>query len=167
MQEMDGSSWKRQGCSIVWSPDLLGPLLREADAVPLRTVLGWLNARFPESPPGGRRTVLVWGLQTVLTTLPDVDSRYQWLRQHVLPLNREFASQWDRVGLVFGMNGPRSFFEFNEADDLVYFGRGSDRAGKILITRGMWNGAATGSGAYQLIVPGTKEVGGYHVQRIS
>ena len=38
MQEMDGSSWKRQGCSIVWSPDLLGPLLREADAVPLRTV---------------------------------------------------------------------------------------------------------------------------------
>lgn len=30
-QEMDGSSWKRPGCSIVWSPDLLGPILREAD----------------------------------------------------------------------------------------------------------------------------------------
>ena len=80
MQGMDGSSWKRQGCSIVWSPDLLGPLLREADAVPLRTVVGWFDAGFPESPPGGRRTVLVWGLQTVLTTLPDAESRYQWLR---------------------------------------------------------------------------------------
>ena len=40
-------------------------------------------------------------------------------------------------------------------------------AKKVLITRGMWNGAATGPGAYQLIVPGKKEVGGYHVQRIS
>ncbi len=167
MQEMDGSSWKRQGCSIVWSPDLLGPLLREAEAVPLRTVVGWLDGGFPESPPGDRRTVLVWGLQTVLTTLPDAESRYQWLRQHVLPLNRAFASQWDRVALIFGMDGPTRLFMLNEADDLVYFGRGTDRADRILITRGMWNGAATGSGAYQLIVPGTKEVGGYHVQRIS
>jgi len=116
MQEMDGSSWKRQGCSIVWSPDLLGPLLREADAVPLRTVVGWLDAGLPESPPGDRRTVLVWGLQTVLTILPDAESRYQWLRQHILPLNRTFASQWDRVGLVFGMDGPTRLFTPNEAD---------------------------------------------------
>ena len=29
MQEMDGSSWKRQGSSIVWSPELLGPLVIE------------------------------------------------------------------------------------------------------------------------------------------
>ena len=71
------------------------------------------------------------------------------------------------MALVFGMDGPTRLFALNEADDLVYFGRGTDRTDKIPITRGMWNGAATGSGAYQLIVPGTKEVGGYHVQRIS
>ncbi len=167
MQEMDGSSWKRQGSSIVWSPDLLEPLITEGEAVPLRTVLGWLKTRFPDAPPGDRSLVLVGGLQTVLTALPDVDSRYQWLRQHILPLNRAFASRWGRVGLVFGMDGPAAMFSLNEADDLVTFGRGTDRAKKVLITRGMWNGAATGSGAYQLIVPGKKEVGGYHVQRIS
>lgn len=40
MQEMDGSSWTRGGCSIVWSPDLLGPLITGGDAVPLRVALG-------------------------------------------------------------------------------------------------------------------------------
>ncbi len=167
MRDMDGTSWKRHGSSIVWSPDLLAPLITEGEAVPLRTVLGWLKTGFPDTPPGDRSLVLVGGLQTVLTTLPDVDSRYQWLRQHILPLNRAFASRWGGVGLIFGMDGPTAMFALNEADDLVYFGRGTDRAKKILITRGMWNGAATGSGAFQLIVPEKKEVGGYHVQRIS
>lgn len=167
MQEMDSSSWKRQGSSIVWSAELLGPLITEGEAVPLRVALGWLASGFPASPPGGRRTVLVGGLQTALAVLPDADSQYQWLRQHVLPLNRAFAAQWDRVGLVFGMDGPGSMFTVNEADDLVHFGRGSDRGKMVLISRGIWNGAATGSGAYQLIVPGSKQVGGYHVQRIS
>jgi hypothetical protein len=164
---MDGTSWKRQGCSIIWSPDLLAPLITEGDAVSLRTALGWLKTGFPDAPPGDRSLVLVGGLQTVLTRLPDVDSGYQWLRQHILPLSRAFASKWGRVGLVFGMDGPAGLFSLNEADDLVYFGRGTDRSKKVLITRGMWNGAATGPGAYQLIVPGKKEVGGYHVQRIS
>ncbi len=168
MQEMDSSSWKRQGCSIVWSPDLLKPLITEGEAVPLRVVLGWMKSGFPEEPPGDRSTVLVGGLQTVLITLPDPETKYRWLRENILPLCRAFASQWDRVGLVFGMDGPGRLFTLNEADDLVYFGRGSDRSQKIPITRAIWNGAATGSGAYALIVPGTRrEVGGYHVQRIS
>lgn len=167
MQEMDGSSWKRQGSSIIWSPVLLAPLVTEGEAVPLNTVLGWLKVGFPDSPPGDRSPVLVGGLQTVLTTLPDVESRYQWLRRYILPLNRAMAAKWGRVGLVFGMDGPASMFSLNESDDLIYFGRGTDRSKKILISLGMWNGAATGSGAYQLVVPGTKEVGGYHVQRIS
>ena len=167
MQEMDGSSWKRQGSSIVWSPELLAPLVTDGEAIPIRTAVGWLKSGFPDSPPGDRSPVLVGGLQTVLTALPDAESRYEWLRQHILPLNRAFASQWDRVGLVFGMDGPAGMFTFNNADDLVYFGKGTDLAKKIPITRALWNGAATGSGAYQLIVPGTKEVGGYHVQRIS
>jgi hypothetical protein len=167
MQEMDGTSWKRQGCSIVWSPDLLAPLITEGDAVPLRVVLGWLKTGFPDAPPGDRSLVLVGGLQTVLTTLPDVDSRYQWLRQHILSLSRAFASRWGRVGLVFGMDGPAALFSLDDANDLVYFGKGSDLKKKLRITMAMWNGAATGTGAYQLIVPGKKEVGGYHVQRIS
>ena len=169
MQEMDGSSWKRQGSSIVWSPELLGPLVTEGEAIPLRTAVAWLTSGFPDSPPGDRSPVLVGGLQTVLTALPDAESRYEWLRQHILPLNRAFASQWDRVGLVFGMDGPAKHVHAQRRRrSCVLFGqRNRPERQKILITRGMWNGAATGSGAYQLIVPGTKEVGGYHVQRIS
>jgi hypothetical protein len=167
MQDMTGSSWKRRGCSIVWSPELLGPLITEGEAVPLRVVLGWLKLRFPESPPGDRKTILVGGLQTVLYTLSDPSSRYDWLRRHVLPLNRDCASHWGSVGLVFGMDGPASMFTLNNADDLVYFGKGTDLTKKIAITRALWNGAATGTGAYRLIVPGTNEAGGYHVQRIS
>ena len=91
----------------------------------------------------------------------------EWLRQHILPLNRAFASQWDRVGLVFGMDGPASSSRSTKPMTWCTSAEEPTGAKKILITRGMWNGAATGSGAYQLIVPGTKEVGGYHVQRIS
>ena len=81
METMDGSGWKRNGSSIIWSPQLLGPLISDGPTTPLRTLLGWMEDGFPESPPGDQRHVLVGGLQTVLETLmqdsPDV--AYAWL----------------------------------------------------------------------------------------
>jgi hypothetical protein len=65
------------------------------------------------------------------------------------------------------MDGPGKLFQMNEADDLVYFGKGSDRDSKVCITRAIWNGAATGQGVFKLIVEGSKEIGGFHVQRVS
>jgi hypothetical protein len=167
MEEMTSSVWKRKGSSIVWSTELLGPLIRDLDATPLREGLAWSGGRFPASPPGGGKTVLVGGLQAVLDALPDADSTYVWLRQHILPLCREAGRHWDSVALVFAMDGPGRMFTHNEADDLVYFGRGNDKSKQVLITRGIWNGAATGSGAYKLIAEEAKEVGGYYVQRVS
>lgn len=167
MQEMTSSSWKRRGSSFVWSPELLGPLITEGEAVPLRTVLAWLKDGFPSSPPGDRQTILVGGLQTVLEAMPDPQSAYDWLRKNVLQLCQECGDHWERVGVVFGMDGPGRLFTHNESDELVYFGRGTDRSKQVVLTRGIWNGAATGSGAYKLIVEETKEVGGYHVQRVS
>ena len=167
MEEMTSSSWQRRGSSIVWSPELLGPLITDGEAIPLRTALGWLANDFPDAPPGDRQTVLVGGLQTVLEALSEAEAQYRWLRENVLPLVQGCGDRWERVGLVFGMDGPGGLFRFNEADELVYFGRGSDRLSLVAITRAIWNGAATGSGAYQLIVPGESEVGGYHVQRVS
>jgi hypothetical protein len=168
MQEMTSSSWRRRGSSFVWSPELLSPLIVEGEATPLRTVLGWLETGFPDAPPGDRQTILVGGLQTVLEAmLPDVELTYSWLRTHVLPLCRACGDRWERVGLVFGMVGPGRLFTYNEADDLVYFGRGTDRSKLVPLTRGIWNGAATGSGAYRLMPEDKKEVGGYHVQRVS
>lgn len=168
MHEMTSSSWRRKGSSIVWSPHLLGDLIREQDAVPLRTVLGWMTNGFPDSPPGDRPTVVVGGLQTVLSTAASSPNAvYDWLRQNVLPLVRAFQNQWDHVGLVFGMDGPHQCFDYNVGDDVIYFGVGQDRAKKIKLSLGIWNGALTGDGAYELIVPDTKDLGGYHIQRVS
>lgn len=71
MEEMTSSSWKRKGSSIVWSPELLGPLILAAEATPLREVLAWRDGKFPALPPAGGKTVLVGGLQTVLDSMPD------------------------------------------------------------------------------------------------
>jgi hypothetical protein len=167
MQEMTAQSWKRRGCSVVWSPELLAPLITDADAVPLRTVLTWQCHGMPDSPPGGGKTVLVGGLQTALEVMPDVEIAYAWLRSNILSLCRMWSNHWDGVGLVFGMDGPGKLFQMNEADDLVYFGKGSDRDSKVCLTRAIWNGAATGQGVFKLIVEGSKEIGGFHVQRVS
>ncbi|MHB1423871.1 MAG: hypothetical protein ACYC3I_11880 [Gemmataceae bacterium] len=169
MKEMTSKSWQRLGSSIVWSPELLGPLVLGGEAVPLRVVLGWMKLGFPESPPGEIPTVLVGGLQTVLESFPvsATDAAFMWLRQNIKPLVRAFQSHWGNVGLVFAMDGPDKLFNFNEADELVYFGRGKDRSEQIKLTLGMWNGAATGEGAFRLLVPETKELGGYHVKHLS
>ena len=167
MQEMTSQSWKRRGCSIVWSPELLGPLVTEAEATSLRTAIGWLTEGLPDEPPGGGKTVLVGGLQTVLEVTSNPEAAYQWLRQTILPLCRMWSNHWAGVGLVFGMDGPAKLFQLNEADDLVYFGKGSDAGNKICLTRAVWNGAATGNGVFKLLSDKTKEIGGYHVIRVS
>jgi hypothetical protein len=167
MQEMTANSWKRRGCSIVWSPDLLAALITDTEAVPLRTALSWQRHGLPESPPGGGKTILVGGLQTILELMPDATTAYTWLRTNILPLCRMWSNHWAGVGLVFGMEGPSKVFQLNESDDLVYFGKGLDRDTKLCLTRGIWNGAAIGNGVYKLIVESTKDIGGFHVVRVS
>ncbi len=170
MQEMTASTWKRTGSSIVWHPTLLADLVRDIEPTPLRTMIGWLKTGFPENPPGGGRTVLIGGLQTAVETMmqtnsPDVVA--DWLRQHALATVREWKSHWPAVGLVFVMDGPSALFEYNEGDDLVYFGRKKGRANKVKLSLAIWNGAASGAGAYELRVPDTNEVGGYFVKWLS
>lgn len=167
MEEMTSQSWKRKGSSIVWSRELLTPVILNTEPTPLRKVLRWLDSGFPESPPGNSKTVLIGGLQTVLETMPDNTASYDWLRKHILPLCREAGHHWSTVALVFAMEGPARLFNHNEADDLVYYGRGNDRGKQVPITRAIWNGAATGTGAFKIVAEETSEVGGYHVQRVS
>ena len=112
MKDMTSRAWQRVGSGIVWSPDLLGPLVLAGEAVPLRVAVGWTRSGFPESPPGGGSTVLVGGLQTVLESFPsrDTDAAFTWLRLNIKPLIREFQSQWGNVGLIFAMDGPDKLF---------------------------------------------------------
>jgi len=168
MKDMDATTWMRRGSSIVWSAELLGPLITDGSVVPLRTALCWMTDRFPDDTPDGRSTVLIGGLQTILETIGTNVEQYDWLRANIMPFLRAVQGHWPRVGIVFGVTGPRSMFHLNEGDDLVYFGRSKDRNKNVRITLGMWNGAATGEGAYRLMTTGTKkEVGGYHVNHIS
>ena len=106
MQEMTAHSWKRRGCSIVWSPELLRDLITAIEATPLDVVVEWQRSGFPEDPPAGANTVLVGGLQTVLNVMPDAETSYAWLRGNILPLCRSWSNHWPGVGLVFGMDGP-------------------------------------------------------------
>ena len=170
MQEMTSSTWRRQGSSLVWHPALLADLVRDVEPTPLRTLISWLKNGFPESPPSGKRTVLIGGLQTTVETMlqtmsPDAIS--DWLRNHALAAVRAWKSHWPNVGLVFVMDGPSTLFEFNEGDEIVYFGRGRDRSKKVKLSLAIWNGAASGAGAYQLLVEESREVGGYFVKWLS
>jgi hypothetical protein len=167
MQEMTAQGWRRRGCSLIWSPELLSDLITSTEATPLSVVLEWQRSGPPNEPPGGARSVLVGGLQTVLEVMPDTDAAYSWLRANVLPLCRLWSNYWASVGLIFVMDGPSKLFNLNEADDLVYFGKSSDRDGRLCLTRAIWNGAASGSGAFKLVVEGSREVGGFHVVRVS
>jgi hypothetical protein len=167
MQEMTANSWKRRGCSLVWSPELLRELITNGEALPIDAVLRWQRSGFPEDPPNGGKTVLVGGLQTILNVMPDAETSYAWLRANILPLCRQWSNHWSGVGLVFGMDGPGKRFDLNEADDLVYFGRDADRSKRICLTRGIWNGAATGTGVFKLMLQDSREIGGFHVIKVS
>ena len=170
MMEMTASTWRRTGSSIVWHPDLLADLIGDIEPTPLRVLLGWLKTSFPENPPANKRTVLVGGLQTAVETMMQTmpaETICDWLRANVLATVRAWKSHWPDVGLVFVMDGPASLFEFNEGDEIVYFGRGRDRGKKVKLSLAIWNGAASGAGAYQLLVEKSRDVGGYFVRWLS
>ena len=133
-----GSSWKRQGCSIVWSP---GP----AAAADYRGRCRSSPYRAGMAGDGLSRCTArrpfhwCWwaGLQTVLTSLPDNDSRLS-----VAPAAHFAAEPGVRPpsgagwGWSSAWTGRHAMFSLNEADDLVYFGRGTDRSKKVLYHAG-------------------------------
>lgn len=170
MQEMTASTWKRTGSSIIWHPDLLADLVRDIEPTPLRTLIGWLNTGFPEATPTRKKTVLVGGLQTVVETMMQTNAPEvveSWVRANAQAAVRVAQHRWPQVALIFVMDGPGTVFEFNEGDEVVYFGRGKDRAKKVRLSKAMWNGAASGLGACQLLVESSREVGGYFVRWLS
>ncbi len=119
------------------------------------------------------------------TALP-IDQRYEHFRKRP---RKEMKTEIDQAHFLIGgampnsgvnleqelskdtwmvrrtVDGPGKLFQLNEADDLVYFGKGSDRETKLCLTRAVWNGAATGTGVFKLTAEGA--IGGFHVKHLS
>ena len=68
MQDMTSSMWRRKGSSVVFHPELLGPLISADCLVSLRRALGWIG-NWPAEAPGDGNTVLVSGLEAVLEVM--------------------------------------------------------------------------------------------------
>ena len=73
MQEMTASTWQRRGSSIVFSNELLGPLISETSIVSVREVLGWMKS-WPKSVPNNAQTVLLSGLEAVIEVMSQQDA---------------------------------------------------------------------------------------------
>jgi len=114
--------------------------------------------------------VLVGGLQTTVETMMQTgtpDAVSDWLRTTRLAAVRAVEITLAGCGPGFRHGRAGTLFEFNEGDEIVYFGRGKDRAKESETIAGHLNGAASGAGAYQVLVENSREVGGYFVRWLS
>ena len=165
MQEMTSSTWLRRGSSVVFHPQLLGPLIHDDCLVSLRTALEWLKG-WPADPPGNGSTVLVGGLEAALEVM-DEDEAEVFLRGKVKAFVQEFQSIWDQRGLVFGFGCPAKRFKVDAFENVLFRCPG-DKA--IQLSAALWNGSAR-QDMFQLMAQneqsGKQERGGFYVRRLS
>jgi hypothetical protein len=166
MNETPSTQWKRLGSSVVFHPDLLGPLISIGCQVSLREALGWMKA-WPDDPPCNCPTVLVAGLEASLEVM-DVDEADRFLRGRMNTFIREFQSHWDQRGLVFGFGCSPSCFKVRAVDEEVLFTCADGKT--IHLSAGLWNGAAK-EHMWRLVVlnaaTSREEPAGFHVIRVS
>jgi len=88
-----------------------------------------------------------------------------------VPIFSRYAANGPIIGLALALYSVwmvrAGASKLNEADDLVYFGREPERNNKVCLTRAIWNGAATGTGVFKLMQEGSREIGGFHVVKVS
>jgi hypothetical protein len=166
MRTLNHDSWRRRGSSVVYSKNMLTPLIESGSMVSLREALSWLN-HWPDDPPGGGSTVLVVGLEACLE-LMDASEGYNFLRRTIRPLIIEFQNRWDQRGLVFGFGCSDKKFVVDSQADVIFVGV-KDNA-QIRLSNGLWNGAASDE-MYELLDTASSEkvkvIGGFHVRRLS
>lgn len=174
MNETTTNAWLRQGCSLIWDPDFLTPLLQKNSPVPLREVLLWSRQGFPAAPPVEGSTVLVAGLQTCLETLPPAQA-FTLLRTLIQPMIRRWQDTWPSYGLVFGLKCSWSQWRIDTNEHAHLRVRTND---EIDVTFALWNGAARGvlklvvspeesSGLDTKSKTQPSRIGGFYARRLS
>ena len=165
MQEMTASTWQRRGSSIVFSNELLGPLISEAAIVSVREALGWMKS-WPKSVPNNAQTVLLSGLEAVIEVMSQQDAE-EFLSTKIKPFIQEFQSRWDSVGLVFGFGCGPGKFRLGTFEDVLFKCPGGV---EIRLSDSLWNGTARRD-MCQIMVENKQtnraEAGGYYVRHVS
>lgn len=161
MRDMSSSSWLRQGSSIVFDRDKLGPLITSGCLISLREAFSWLD-NWPDAPANNGDTVLVGGLETCLELLTARDAE-EFIRGDIRKFIVQFQSRWDRRGLVFGFSTPAKI-ALRVSDDEVLFKSGKK---EIRLSHALWNGTSTIDVARIVADDNSENTLGYHVRRIS
>lgn len=139
MESMSTSVWQRRGACIIFDQQSLGPLIAGGAVISLRQALAWSKA-LPAVPPVPGRTILVFGLETVLETMEPQPAE-DFLCRRVRPLLIHLQNHWTDCGVVFGFTAhPRSFEETTLAEEVLF--RRRDRK-QVRLSEGLWDGSAT------------------------
>lgn len=141
MNELTTSSWRRQGCSLVWDPELLTPLLQQQGPLSLRQVLLWAHQGFPSTSPVGGRAILVAGLQTCLEVLTTSEASI-FLSTFIQAFIRRWQDTWPDRALVFGLRCSWSQWR-TDSDEYAYLRVRQEH--EIDVTHSLWGGAAPGA----------------------
>ena len=163
MEPMTRDLWKRRGSSVVFHPQLLGPLIHDGCLISLRTALGWLKS-WPTDPPGNGSTVLVGGLEAALEVMGPEEAE-EFLRARMRRWVCEFQSQWDGRGLVFGFGCSEKRFKQDAYENVLFTVPGDQM---IRLSESLWNGSSLHD-MHQILVEdpetGKKEPAGFYVRR--
>lgn len=158
MDPITFDSWRRQGSSVLFDPELLAPALHADALVSLRRALAWSDGA-ADLPDDGR-TVLVGGLDAALQVL-GVGDGTDFLRRRVHPLVLRFQQRRDHQGLVFGFNAKAQQFSLDRQDRVVFRTHG----GAVPLSEALW--AATADVLEIRRGDDDADACGYHVRRVS
>ena len=161
MEDVTGTAWQRMGSSIVFDRECLGPLITAGAYVSLRRALAWRKS-LPPLPPVAGRTIVIYGLETMIELLPPVDCA-EFLATRVRPLVMDLQGRWTNCGIVFAFSATAKSFEETKAAEEVLFLRRDQKT--VHLSEGLWDGSA-GMNMRRLVLEESRLVG-YHVTRIS
>ena len=140
--------WKRQGISLVWSPEALATVCRSDQVISLHRFFQLSREDWPEDGldtlmVADGRALVVAGLESALDMLPP-DKVTEWIEMTLYPVLRSYqqavADGGRGASLIFWIAVPNRFVSSLSTDPFVQW-IARDRT-EVEITRALFNGAA-------------------------
>ena len=135
MQDLSTDIWLRLGTGLLWDAQAQHAAAHAGRTVSLREALGWAAA-MPDDTPGGVRTILVTGLQTVLDVFDPADA--DPVLGMVRALIRRKSDRWPECALLFAMPDGKRLQVDPATQDIVLTFMNRE---KLDIGARLWSGA--------------------------